>query len=158
MERENCSHRSYTAQIHADFDQRGLKSSPQVLILPNASFLPGVSERGFWYEHIHPDDKQRWSLEAADMFLSGKPLRSSYRVIARDGRESSSNNHLIFCEMRIQGTSGDVPCHLPCPGQCVRRQAHAVVRIRREKNHSVCQPFNHGCLTFRSARYHNSTS
>jgi PAS domain S-box-containing protein len=39
-----------------------------------------------WYRHIHPDDKQRWSLEAAEMFLSGKPLRSSYRVIARDGR------------------------------------------------------------------------
>jgi PAS domain S-box-containing protein len=39
-----------------------------------------------WYEHIHPEDKQRWSLEAADMFLSGKPLRSAYRVIARDER------------------------------------------------------------------------
>jgi PAS domain S-box-containing protein len=39
-----------------------------------------------WYEHIHPEDKQRWSLEAADMFLSGNVLRSSYRVIARDGR------------------------------------------------------------------------
>ncbi len=39
-----------------------------------------------WYEHIHPDDKQRWSMEAATMFLSGQPLRSSYRVIARDGR------------------------------------------------------------------------
>jgi PAS domain S-box-containing protein len=39
-----------------------------------------------WYQHIHPEDKQRWSLEAADMFLSGKPLRSSYRVVARDGR------------------------------------------------------------------------
>src|SRR5579863_10331915 len=39
-----------------------------------------------WYDHIHPNDKQRWSLEAASMFLSGKPLRSSYRVIARDGR------------------------------------------------------------------------
>ncbi len=39
-----------------------------------------------WYEHIHPDDKQRWSMEAASMFLSGQPLRSSYRVIARDGR------------------------------------------------------------------------
>jgi PAS domain S-box-containing protein len=39
-----------------------------------------------WYRHIHPADKQRWSLEAAEMFLSGKPLRSSYRVIARDGR------------------------------------------------------------------------
>jgi PAS domain S-box-containing protein len=37
-----------------------------------------------WYERIHPDDKQRWSMEAAQMFLSEKPLRSSYRVIARD--------------------------------------------------------------------------
>ncbi len=39
-----------------------------------------------WYDRIHPEDKQRWSIEAAEMFLSGKPLRSSYRVIARDGR------------------------------------------------------------------------
>jgi len=39
-----------------------------------------------WYQQIHPDDKQRWSVEAAEMFLSGKPLRSAYRVIARDGR------------------------------------------------------------------------
>ena len=39
-----------------------------------------------WYQQIHPDDKIRWSTEAAEMFLSGKPLRSSYRVIARDGR------------------------------------------------------------------------
>jgi PAS domain S-box-containing protein len=39
-----------------------------------------------WYQHIHPEDKHRWSLEAAEMFLSGKPLRSAYRVIARDGR------------------------------------------------------------------------
>src|ERR1700685_2032375 len=38
-----------------------------------------------WYQQIHPDDKQRWSVEAAQMFLSGTPLRSSYRVIARDG-------------------------------------------------------------------------
>jgi PAS domain S-box-containing protein len=39
-----------------------------------------------WYQHIHPDDKARWSTEAAEMFVSGKPLRSAYRVIARDGR------------------------------------------------------------------------
>jgi PAS domain S-box-containing protein len=39
-----------------------------------------------WYQQIHSDDKQRWSAEAAEMFLSGKPLRSAYRVIARDGR------------------------------------------------------------------------
>jgi PAS domain S-box-containing protein len=39
-----------------------------------------------WYQRIHPDDKRRWSTEAAEMFVSGKPLRSAYRVIARDGR------------------------------------------------------------------------
>jgi PAS domain S-box-containing protein len=49
-----------------------------------------------WYQQIHPDDKARWSLEAAEMFLSGKPLRSSYRVVARDG-------HLIWfqCEAKM---------------------------------------------------------
>ena len=39
-----------------------------------------------WYQHIHPDDKGRWNIEAAQMFLSGQPLRSVYRVLARDGR------------------------------------------------------------------------
>jgi PAS domain S-box-containing protein len=39
-----------------------------------------------WYQQVHPDDKQRWSIEAAEMFLSGKELRSAYRVLARDGR------------------------------------------------------------------------
>lgn len=39
-----------------------------------------------WYERLHPDDKTRWSIEAAEMFLSGKPLRAAYRILARDGR------------------------------------------------------------------------
>ena len=39
-----------------------------------------------WYQHIHPDDKERWSTEAAEMFALGTPLNSVYRVIARDGR------------------------------------------------------------------------
>jgi PAS domain S-box-containing protein len=38
-----------------------------------------------WFYQVHPDDRQRWSLEAARMFLTGQPLRSSYRVLARDG-------------------------------------------------------------------------
>jgi PAS domain-containing protein len=29
-----------------------------------------------WYRQVHPDDKQRWSIEAAELFLSGKPLIS----------------------------------------------------------------------------------
>ncbi len=49
-----------------------------------------------WYERIHPADKQRWSVEAAQMFLSGQPLRSAYRVIARDG-------HVVWfhCEAKM---------------------------------------------------------
>jgi PAS domain S-box-containing protein len=39
-----------------------------------------------WYSHIHPEDKQRWSTEAAEMFLTGNALRSAYRVLSRDGR------------------------------------------------------------------------
>jgi len=39
-----------------------------------------------WYQHVHPDDKARWSTEAAEMFVSGTPLKSAYRVISRDGR------------------------------------------------------------------------
>lgn len=39
-----------------------------------------------WYSQVHPDDKPRWSVEAAELFLSGKPLRSAYRVLSRDNR------------------------------------------------------------------------
>jgi PAS domain S-box-containing protein len=39
-----------------------------------------------WYQQIHPADKDRWSAEAAEMLLDGKPLRSCYRVLAKNGR------------------------------------------------------------------------
>ena len=38
-----------------------------------------------WFRQLHAEDKDRWSMEAAQMFLSGVPLQSTYRVIARDG-------------------------------------------------------------------------
>jgi PAS domain S-box-containing protein len=49
-----------------------------------------------WYQQIHPDDRQRWSIEAAEIFLIGKPLKSTYRVIARDG-------HVVWfrCEAKL---------------------------------------------------------
>jgi PAS domain-containing protein len=39
-----------------------------------------------WYQRIHPDDKARWSTEAAEMFISGTTLKSACRVMSRDGR------------------------------------------------------------------------
>ena len=39
-----------------------------------------------WYAHIHPDDRERWSTEAAELFVYGTSLKTVYRVIARDGK------------------------------------------------------------------------
>src|SRR5882757_10505009 len=49
-----------------------------------------------WYYQIHPDDRERWSIEAAQTLTTGKAFRSSYRVLARDG-------HVVWfqCEARI---------------------------------------------------------
>ncbi len=49
-----------------------------------------------WYQQIHPDDKDRWAVEAAEVFLTGKAIRSCYRVLARDG-------HVVWfqCEAKV---------------------------------------------------------
>src|ERR1700723_116808 len=60
--------------------------SPQIEAALGFSQEEWLEDPVRWYSHIHPDDKQRWSAEAAEMFLTGNPLRSAYRVIARDGR------------------------------------------------------------------------
>src|SRR6516165_12581032 len=60
--------------------------SPQIETALGFSQEEWLEDPVRWYQQIHPDDKMRWSVEAAEMFLSGKPLRSAYRVMARDGR------------------------------------------------------------------------
>src|SRR5580698_5886012 len=59
--------------------------SPQIETILGFSREEWLEDPIRWYERIHPDDKSRWSAEAAEMFLSGEPLRSVYRVIARSG-------------------------------------------------------------------------
>jgi PAS domain S-box-containing protein len=60
--------------------------SPQIEATLGFTQSEWLEDPVLWYRQVHPDDKDRWSLEASEMFLSGKPLRSAYRVIARDGR------------------------------------------------------------------------
>jgi PAS domain S-box-containing protein len=60
--------------------------SPQVEAALGYSQDEWLADPIRWYQHIHPDDKERWSAEAAEMFVLGTPLKSVYRVIARDGR------------------------------------------------------------------------
>ena len=47
--------------------------SPQIEATLGFSQQEWLEDPVRWYAHIHPDDKQRWSAEAAEMFLSGKP-------------------------------------------------------------------------------------
>jgi PAS domain S-box-containing protein len=49
-----------------------------------------------WYRQIHPEDKARWNKEAARLLLSGEPLQSVYRILARDG-------HVVWfrCEAKM---------------------------------------------------------
>jgi PAS domain S-box-containing protein len=77
------------AVIFMAYLDRGISEayvSPQIEAALGYSREEWLEDPVRWYQRIHPDDKQRWSLETAEMFLSGKPLRSAYRVIARDGR------------------------------------------------------------------------
>jgi PAS domain S-box-containing protein len=60
--------------------------SPQIEAMLGFTQEEWLNDPVRWYKHIHPDDKARWSIEAAQMFLSGEPLKSVYRVMARDGR------------------------------------------------------------------------
>lgn len=60
--------------------------SPQIEAALGFSQAEWLEDPVRWYQQIHPDDKARWSVEASEMVLTGKPLRSAYRVIARDGR------------------------------------------------------------------------
>ena len=70
--------------------------SPQIEAMLGFSQEEWLNDPVRWYSQIHPDDKARWSIEAAQMFLTGEPLRSVYRVIARDG-------HLVWfhCEAKM---------------------------------------------------------
>jgi len=70
--------------------------SPQIEAALGFSQAEWLEDPVRWYQQIHPDDKARWSLEASEMFLTGKPLRSAYRVLARDG-------HVVWfhCEAKM---------------------------------------------------------
>ena len=60
--------------------------SPQIEAILGYTQEEWLNDPVRWYQQIHPDDKDRWSVEAAELFLLGSPLKSLYRVMARDGR------------------------------------------------------------------------
>src|SRR6185436_8633347 len=78
------------------------KGFGEVYVSPQIETMLGFTQEEWlndpvrWYQQIHPDDKARWSVEAADLFITGQPLKSLYRVLARDG-------HVVWfhCEAKM---------------------------------------------------------
>lgn len=111
------------------------EGSSEAYVSPQIEHSLGFSQREWledpirWYEHIHPDDKHRWSIEAAEMFLSGKPLRSSYRVIARDG-------HIVWfhCEAKMIRHNDGRPWFIHGVGVDVTELKRAEQAFQEERN------------------------
>ena len=88
--------------------------SPQIEATLGFSQAEWLEDPVLWYRQVHPDDKDRWSTEASEMFLSGKPLRSAYRVIARNGQvvwfhcEAKMMRHLDGRPWFIHGVAFDI--------------------------------------------------
>jgi PAS domain S-box-containing protein len=98
------------AVIFMAFLDQGLS---EAYVSPHVETILGFTQEQWlndpvrWYNQIHPDDRTRWSIEAADLIISGKPVRSVYRVIARDG-------HIVWfhCEVKVVRTEDDRPWFL----------------------------------------------
>jgi len=60
--------------------------SPEIEAALGFSQQEWLDDPILWYQQIHPEDKNRWSLEVAEMLVTGKSLKSAYRVLSRKGR------------------------------------------------------------------------
>ena len=103
--------------------------SPQIEAALGFSQTEWLEDPVRWYQQIHPDDKERWSTEAAAMFLSGKPLRSAYRVLARDGRVV-----WFHCEARLVRRDDGRPWFVHGVGFDITELKQAEEALQEERN------------------------
>ncbi len=107
----------------------------EAYVSPQIEATLGFSQREWledpvrWYQQIHPDDKSRWSSEAAEMFLSGKPLRSAYRILARDGRVV-----WFHCEARLVRRDDGEPWFIHGVGFDITELKQAQEALQEERN------------------------
>lgn len=103
--------------------------SPQIEASLGFSQAEWLEDPVRWYRQIHPDDKKRWSNEAAEIFLSGKPLRSSYRVMARDGRVV-----WFQCEARLVRRESGEPWFIHGVGFDITELKRVQEELQEERN------------------------
>lgn len=99
--------------------------SPQIESILGFSQEEWLNDPVRWYQQIHPDDKTRWSVEAAELFTSGQPLKSFYRVLARDG-------HVVWfhCEAKMVRTNDGRPWFIHGVGFDISEVKRAEASVR----------------------------
>jgi PAS domain S-box-containing protein len=116
--------------------------SPQIEAVLGFSQAEWLEDPVRWYQQIHPDDKLRWSVEAAKMFVSGKPLRSAYRVIARNGKV------LWFqCEAKMIRHADGRPWFIHGVGFDITERKHleeAILEISAREQRRIAQDLHDG--------------
>ena len=61
-------------------------ASPQIRDILGFEPTDWTNDPGFWFDHVHPEDRDR-AIDADEHTKNtGDPLRVEYRMIARDGR------------------------------------------------------------------------
>ena len=103
--------------------------SPQIEATLGFSQKEWLEDPVRWYQQIHPDDKDRWSNEAAGMFLSGTPLRSAYRIMARDGRVV-----WFHCEARLVRRDDGEPWFIHGVGFDITELKQVQEALQEERN------------------------
>ena len=103
--------------------------SPQIEAALGFSQKEWLEDPVLWYRQVHPDDKERWSTEAAEMFFSGTALRSAYRVMARDGRVI-----WFHCEARLVRRDDGEPWFIHGVGFDITELKQVQEALQEERN------------------------
>ena len=87
-----------------------------------------------WYQRIHPDDRLRWSQDAAKLFTAGEPLRATYRVLARDGSVV-----WFQCQAKMVWRANGRPWFIHGVGYDITDLKHTEIELREAKERAEAE-------------------
>ena len=139
----------YTSEYGADGKRSYVSPGIETILGYSVSVAGGP---GLWYALIHPDDRAQALVAEQRSHLTGEPLYSEYRLIARDGRvvwfrdEATVIHNEAGSPTLLAGVMLDVTTH--------RRAGRAGAGLRRARKLAEAASLNEGLrgVLGRSAR------